>query len=219
MSASASEIFAGAIKDYNRGILVGTRTFGKGTVQALQGINNGQLKLTNAKFYRISGKSTQNKGVSPDIFYPMLYNPEDIGESALDGALPWDMSHRAEFIAYRDLAPAIEKLGIAHEQRTISNPGFTYLRERYDLTTEIYNVREWSLNETKRRLEKEQFKTMELAIENRLRISRSLAPLESLEQKATRTKDVDPEKDILLKETELIMVDFIDISKNQGLIW
>ena len=219
MSASASEIFAGAIKDYNRGILVGTRTFGKGTVQVLQSINNGQLKLTNAKFYRISGKSTQNRGVSPDIFYPMLYNPEDIGESALDGALPWDMSQRAEFTPYRDLAPAIEKLGQAHEQRIISNPEFAYLRERYDLTTQIYNVREWSLNETKRRLEKEQFKTTELAIENRLRASRNLPPLESLEQKETRTKDIDPEKDILLKETELIMVDFIDFSKNQGLIW
>ena len=149
----------------------------------------------------------------------MLYNPEDIGESALEGALPWDMSRRAEFIAYRDLAPAIEKLGQAHEQRTRSNPEFSYLRERYDLTTQIYNIRQWSLNETKRRLEKEKFKTMELAIENRLRESRNLTPLESLEQKENRAKDADAEKDILLKETELIMVDFIDISGHQGLVW
>lgn len=222
MSASASEIFAGAIKDYNRGILVGTRTFGKGTVQALQEINNGQLKLTTAKFYRISGESTQNLGVSPDIVYPMLYNPAEIGESALDGALPWDMSHRAEFIAYSDLVPVIEKLEQAHEQRTMTNPEFAYLRERYDLTTQIYNIRQWSLNETKRRLKKENFKTMELAIENRLRTSRNLLPLETLEtleQNETRTKDADAEKDILLKETELIMVDFIDISINQDLVW
>lgn len=219
MSASASEIFAGAIKDYNRGILVGTQSFGKGTVQALQSIYSGQLKLTSAKFYRISGKSTQNLGVAPDIDYPLFYNPEETGESALDGALPWDISQRAKFKPYRDLAPVIETLEKTHEERTRHNPEFNYLREKYDLASQIYNIKQWSLNETKRRQEKEHFSTMELGIENKLRNSRDLPPLETLEDDKTRAKDADPENDFLLKETEQVMVDFIDLSKEKGLAW
>jgi carboxyl-terminal processing protease len=79
MSASASEIFAGAIKDYHRGIIVGARSFGKGTVQELQPLGEGKLKITSAKFYRVSGESTQNLGVVPDLQYPQLYKIEDTG--------------------------------------------------------------------------------------------------------------------------------------------
>ena len=85
----ASEIFAGA-EGYGRGLVIGSQTFGKGTVQALLPVNEGQLKLTIAKFYRISGKSTQHRGVIPDIEFPSAFDPEEIGESALDTALPWD---------------------------------------------------------------------------------------------------------------------------------
>ncbi len=219
MSASASEIFAGAIKDYNRGVIVGTRSFGKGTVQALQSIYSGQLKLTSAKFYRISGKSTQNQGVAPDIDYPLFYNPDETGESALEGALAWDISQRAEFKPYRDLARIIEKLEKAHGERTRHNPEFTYLREKYDLASQIYNIKQWSLNETKRRQEKEQFTAMELDIENKLRHSRNLPPLETLEDDKTRTKDADPENDFLLKETGQVLVNFIDLSREEGLAW
>ena len=92
MSASASEIFAGAIQDYQRGLVIGTQSFGKGTVQSVNALGHGQLKLTESKFYRISGDSTQNRGVIPDIAFPPLYNKEDIGESVLDNALHWDLS-------------------------------------------------------------------------------------------------------------------------------
>ncbi|MCP4114938.1 MAG: tail-specific protease [Desulfobacteraceae bacterium] len=219
MSASASEIFAGAIKDYNRGIIAGTRSFGKGTVQALQAIDKGQLKLTSAKFYRISGKSTQNLGVAPDINYPRLYNPEETGESSLKGALPWDMSRRAEFQPYKDLSPLIGKLRINHEKRTETSPDFIYLRSKYRLASEIYNLKQWSLNETKRKEQKERFTTKELEIENRSRLARGLDPLEKIEDNETRTTENDTDNDFLLKETEQVMADFIDLAKTEALHW
>ncbi|MFT6423020.1 MAG: carboxyl-terminal processing protease, partial [Thalassolituus sp.] len=90
LSASASEIFAGAIQDYGRGLVIGGQTFGKGTVQSLRPLTEGQLKITQAKFYRVSGESTQHQGVIPDIMFPSLFDKEKIGESALTLALPWD---------------------------------------------------------------------------------------------------------------------------------
>src|SRR5690606_10177589 len=90
LSASASEIFAGAMQDYHRALILGGQTFGKGTVQTIQPLNHGELKLTLAKFYRVSGQSTQHQGVIPDILYPDVMDTKDIGESALPAALPWD---------------------------------------------------------------------------------------------------------------------------------
>ena len=89
-SASASEIFAGAIQDYKRGIVIGHRTFGKGTVQRLDDLSAGQIKITESKFYRVSGSSTQAKGIEPDIELPSSWDIEETGESALDESLPWD---------------------------------------------------------------------------------------------------------------------------------
>ncbi len=97
LSASASEIFAGAIQDYHRGLIIGTQTFGKGTVQALQQLEQGQIKLTHAKFYRVSGGSTQNRGVLPDIDFPAIYDKDEIGESSLPEALPWDEISNADY--------------------------------------------------------------------------------------------------------------------------
>ena len=96
-SASASEIFAGAIQDYHRGVVLGQRTFGKGTVQNLVPLDrwsprpvNGQLTVTIGKFYRVTGESTQHRGVEPDVTLPSQIDMEEVGESALEGALPWD---------------------------------------------------------------------------------------------------------------------------------
>ncbi|MEL0208392.1 MAG: carboxy terminal-processing peptidase, partial [Gammaproteobacteria bacterium] len=89
-SASASEIFAGAIQDYKRGIVIGHRTFGKGTVQKLDDLSDGQIKITESKFYRVSGSSTQSKGIEPDIVLPSTWDIEETGESSLDESLPWD---------------------------------------------------------------------------------------------------------------------------------
>ncbi|MBF0573887.1 MAG: carboxy terminal-processing peptidase, partial [Desulfamplus sp.] len=133
MSASASEIFAGAIQDYNRGIVVGTQTFGKGTVQALQPIDDGQLKLTNAKFYRVSGESTQHRGVVPDIDLPSIYNSAETGESSLEGALPWDKSEQASYIPYPEtnIKQILSQLKEKHLKRVDTNPDFRYLKEKY----------------------------------------------------------------------------------------
>ena len=92
LSASASEIFAGAMQDYHRALILGGQTFGKGTVQTIQPLNHGELKLTLAKFYRVSGQSTQHQGVLPDIAYPDIVDTKEIGESALPEAMPWDLS-------------------------------------------------------------------------------------------------------------------------------
>ena len=90
MSASASEILAGAIQDYGRGLVVGSQTFGKGTVQRLRELPYGQLKYTEQKFYRVTGESTQNKGVIPDIELPFVFNSQEVGESSYDNSLEED---------------------------------------------------------------------------------------------------------------------------------
>ena len=90
MSASASEILAGAIQDYGRGLVVGSQTFGKGTVQRLRELPYGQLKYTEQKFYRVTGESTQNKGVTPDIELPFVFNSQEVGESSYDNSLEED---------------------------------------------------------------------------------------------------------------------------------
>ena len=80
-SASASEIFAGAIQDYKRGIIIGHRTFGKGTVQRLDDLTSGQIKITESKFYRVNGSSTQSRGIVPDVMLPSTWDIEETGES------------------------------------------------------------------------------------------------------------------------------------------
>src|SRR6187402_1535091 len=105
-SASASEIFAAALQDYGRALVIGETTFGKGTVQNLVDLDNiaqseqprfGQLKLTIAQFFRVNGGSTQNRGVVPDVAFPNTWDPKEYGESALENALPWTSITPADF--------------------------------------------------------------------------------------------------------------------------
>lgn len=127
-SASASEIFAGAIQDYQRGIVLGGQTFGKGTVQEIIPMNYGQVKLTRSKFYRISGASTQHRGVLPDITFPDRYQAiETMGESNLDGALPWDTVRPVEHQDYYPLEDIIPELMARHEERAETDPDFVFL--------------------------------------------------------------------------------------------
>jgi len=228
MSASASEIFAGAIKDYNRGIIVGTQTFGKGTVQAMQALGSGQLKLTSAKFYRISGESTQNRGVLPDIEYPPIYNSKEIGESALDNALPWDTSPRASFQPFRDMAPILPLLQKKHYQRIGHNPDFAYLNQKFNRVTEMFNIKQLSLNETERRNQTDLFDQQEMTLENRYRTAKGLAPIASVEELKKESELTNPhakedkgdnQEDLLLEETAHLMVDFIEISRSRGYQW
>lgn len=129
-SASASEIFAGAIQDYQRGVVLGGQTFGKGTVQEIIPMNYGQVKLTRSKFYRISGASTQNRGVLPDINFPDRYQTiETMGESNLDGALPWDTVRPVEFRTYHPMRDIMPELQARHEERAAQDPDFIFLND------------------------------------------------------------------------------------------
>jgi len=171
-SASASEIFAAAIQDYGRGLVVGEPTFGKGTVQSLLDLDDyapsdkpglGQLKLTMAQFFRVKGGSTQNKGVSPDIRFPSVGNSEEYGERALDGALPWTSIDPARFAPEGDLASMAAVTDNMYRMRMSDNQEFGWLLsdiEDYNEQSEEVSV---SLLESARRsdMEREEAKRKE----------------------------------------------------------
>ncbi|WP_022668793.1 carboxy terminal-processing peptidase [Desulfospira joergensenii] len=216
MSASASEIFAGAIKDYHRGIIVGTRSFGKGTVQELKTIGDGKLKLTSAKFYRVSGESTQNKGIEPDIHYPRIYKIENIGESSLDGALPWDTILRTRYKAYPSLKPLFTTLEERYQDRSSHAPGMIYLKKRIEMTTRLSSQNRLSLNIKQREEKRARDEAGELEIENEYLTAMGEKPLDSLD-------DIDPKikeyKDIIMNQTHLVMADFISLAQDKGYSW
>lgn len=182
LSASASEIFAGAIQDYGRGLIVGGQTFGKGTVQSLRRLNRGQLKITQAKFYRVSGDSTQHQGVIPDILFPSLFDKEKIGESALDEALPWDTIRPARRSDNTALRQSITTLRDQHQQRIAKNPDFLFIRGQKTLIEELREQTQVSLNEKIRREQREKNDSRRLAMENTRRQSKGLPLLDSLDE-------------------------------------
>ncbi|MCK5894341.1 MAG: carboxy terminal-processing peptidase [Endozoicomonadaceae bacterium] len=222
LSASASEIFAGAMQDYRRAVVTGSQSFGKGTVQTIQPLNHGQLKLTIGKFYRVSGQSTQNRGVIPDISYPSLLNTDEIGESALPNALSWDEINPVQFKPFKSLTFIMPTLRKRHESRISNNPDFRYfqalktLQQNYDTKTVI------SLNEKERRSETNNIRSKRLKLENQMRqakgkpIYKSLDQLEE-EQNANvsqygKSDDDKPEDDALLMESGNILTDLIELS-------
>ncbi|MDC0942894.1 carboxy terminal-processing peptidase, partial [Gammaproteobacteria bacterium] len=126
-SASASEIFAGAIQDYQRGIIIGQQTFGKGTVQKLDSLSSGQIKITESKFYRITGAGMQSKGIHPDITLPSTWDIEEIGESSYDTALPWDEIKPIRFQKFSMEADLISQLNDEHLMRVSQSPNLQYI--------------------------------------------------------------------------------------------
>jgi len=215
-SASASEIFAGAIQDYKRGLVIGHRTFGKGTVQAIDNLSSGQIKITESKFYRVTGASTQNKGVVPDIELPSSWDIESTGESSLHMSLPWDTIPPVRYRTFNideDIVAAVKK---AHINRLNESPNMTYiqnLRERYDL---IKNKKELSLNIDKRKQEKSERKNWMLNVENERRentgldVFKEYSDMEDFnKEKDKRDEDIDVENDYLLQETANIIADYI----------
>jgi len=188
LSASASEIFAGAIQDYGRGIIIGSQTFGKGTVQTLIPLNRGQLKITAAKFYRVSGQSTQHQGILPDVAFPQLFDSEQIGESSLEDAMPWDMIQPAVYSQRNDLEPLFAELRSRHEARVADNVDFNYFHALASKGKEASARTHLSLNETTRRSEKQEDDQWRLDLENSLRkahgdeLATSLDHLEDLQE-------------------------------------
>jgi carboxyl-terminal processing protease len=203
LSASASEIFAGAMQDYGRALVLGGQTFGKGTVQTMIPLNRGQLKLTAAKFYRVSGQSTQNQGVIPDIEFPSLFDQDAIGESSLDGAMPWDVIEAARYHPFSELSPYIFDLQTRHLHRTKNDPHFNYYRALMRKAEERSGRTHLSLNETVRRDEKKQDDLWRLELENTLRaatgkvLAATLDELEALEEAEAEARE-NPENDTTL---------------------
>ena len=230
LSASASEIFAGAMQDYQRAIIVGGQSFGKGTVQSLSPLRWGQLKLTESKFYRISGESTQHRGVVPDIGFPTLYDMEKVGESALEDALAWDHISPARYRKYFTIPDILPTLQSKHMNRIKTDPDFQFLLEQRAFThsKDENSDKLISLNEKQRRLEEEQEKKQILAIENRRRKAKGLALLTSLEEDESSDKtesndkenedkkeDSEGNTDIFLSEAGHILIDAIDLFKQE----
>lgn len=220
-SASASEIFAAAIQDYKRGVVVGSQTFGKGTVQTLVRLNNylpyykgklGQVRVTMAKFYRIAGGSTQHTGVIPDIRLPSIYNEMDIGESKEPNALLWDEINSARFEKTNDVTTYLSTLKERSRNRTLIDPEFNYLLEDIEDFKAEKEKETVSLNEAVRRAEREQREADELKRLNERRVARGLKPLAKGEKVPDDEKlDLDP----WLEEAERILVDFIDQQNNR----
>ncbi len=217
LSASASEIFAGAIQ----GLVVGSRTFGKGTVQVLQPVDEGQLKLTHSKFYRISGESTQHKGVEPDILFPTLYDENEIGESALPSALPWDQVHAVRYGRYSSLKDYLPALRELHQERTSQDPDFRFMREQVDHLVEQRQSSVVSLNEKKLRQERQDAENWLLDSENRRRMAKHETPVANITEltdalpKDKTGKPINPEAEAILHESAEIMLDYIDLSSVQ----
>jgi len=167
-SASASEIFAGAIQDYSRGIVVGQQTFGKGTVQNLYHLDRysrfqskkgfGQLTLTIGKFYRVSGQGTQNKGVIPDIRLPSFIDEEVVGEDTKKNTLPWDKIMSLEYDSDLSFHQSIEKLKKNFAEKSKENLPLLFLQEDIDQITEQNKQTKLSLNYEKRKIKRDQFK-------------------------------------------------------------
>jgi len=209
LSASASEIFAGAIQDYKRGIIIGSQTFGKGTVQSVTPLDHGQLKLNRAKFYRISGESTQHMGVLPDIQYPSLVDTDQIGESALEFALPWDKVQPVRHKEYSPLQLWLPELRERHEARAKEDPDLMFLARQQSLLEEMREVKQVSLKEKTRKEETKRSETKQLALENQRRKAKGLEPLKALGD-AEQTED--PNKDIELVESGRILLDIIQLA-------
>ncbi|MFT5593652.1 MAG: carboxyl-terminal processing protease [Oceanicoccus sp.] len=222
LSASASEIFAGAIQDYGRGLIVGSQTFGKGTVQTLIPLFRGQMKVTNAKFYRVSGESTQHRGVIPDIVYPEIYDIEKIGESALEEALAWDKIEASKYKPQPSLStivPAIEK---AHSIRIKNNPDFEYLNEQVEFLKELRSDTSISLNIDTREKERLETEARRLAFENKRRKAKGLKLLDKLEEQndeesANDSDKKDATEDALLIEGGEILVDFMKVKPSNAI--
>lgn len=240
-SASASEIFAAAIQDYGRGVVVGETTFGKGTVQSLLDLNDyasadrpglGQLKLTMAQFFRVNGGSTQNRGVVPDIAFPSAGDPEDYGERSLDNALPWTRIDPARFETAGDLSQLVAVAQSRYRERIVDDQEFAWLQDDIAEFNEHANEKSISLleSEGRKRIERREAKKKE-----REGVDGAVAPLvdedsvlatadaeldefdEGVDDEA-ETDEEDEGPDLLLRETARIVADMAELGADIDLL-
>ena len=217
-SASASEILAGAIQDYGRGLVVGTNTFGKGTVQKVDLLSSGQIKFTESKFYRVSGSSTQNQGVVPDINLPSLFNIDEIGESKLDRALAHDSIPRTSFKNFNRVKSYKDIL----REKSISRINESPLFESIKIKKEWQDANEievLDLNLVSRKAQKNNIEEFLLNNENSLRKALELPTFATYKEYIEREEDpeiLDVDLEIL-GEAANILIDLIEL-KNKPLI-
>jgi carboxyl-terminal processing protease len=191
-SASASEIFAAAIQDYHRGLVIGQTTFGKGTVQSLVPLDrwssqsaDGQITVTIGKFYRITGESTQLHGVEPDMDLPSAISGKDVGESSLDQPLPWDRIAPVDFRELPTLAPQLPSLERDQRQREASDANYRWLLDGLAALESTRKERSQSLNLKDRERERATQEQERLSRENARRAATGLTPLKSTEDMKT----------------------------------
>jgi len=220
-SASASEIFAGAIQDYHRGVIIGQRTFGKGTVQNLvpldrwsQKPSSGQLTVTIGKFYRVTGESTQHRGVEPDVPLPSLIDMKEVGESALDSALPWDRIAGVPFqtSAAAATVPPVTVLSSEEDSRAQHDADYRWLVSDIAAIDTIRAEKSVSLNLKTRRDERAKQDKDRLDRENARRAAKNLPPYKSVEE---LDKVKDDTSDIVLNQSAEIMGDIVSGSRPQ----
>ena len=229
-SASASEIFAGAIQDYRRAIIIGEPTFGKGTVQNVVDLNRftrdsstdlGKLKTTIAQFFRITGSSNQFKGVIPDITFPTARDAAKYGERSLDNALPWSQVEPAKFIRVSqpldNFYPVVRN---KFEQRIKTEKAFNLLVQELDLVEIATDRKSVSLLESRRKNEQDQLTQARRALTNEIRMAQGLPPLAANADPGAEENDKDSDKDnkatdILLRESALILNDLVMFSGKQ----
>lgn len=221
-SASASEIFAAALQDYRRALVVGENSFGKGTVQQHRGLARrfdlnanpmGSVQYTMAKFYRIDGGSTQHKGVVPDIQYPSLIDPEEFGESRADNALPWDQIEPVDFQRFGYINDEIlAALNAKHAQRVADDPEFAYIQEDAERFKTMRKRTHISLVKAEREAESARERERNLARVNERLVRAGLEPVESLD-------DVDDElrsPDIFMRETLRVASDYLRLLRQEN---
>jgi len=221
-SASASEIFAGAIQDYGRGLVIGDPTFGKGTVQTLVDLNRftrardpqGQLKLTIAKFYRVNGSSTQHRGVRPDIAIPSVVDSEEIGESSQKNALPWDEIAATRYRGDRSIAALTPELARRHQARVAGDPDYQVFLRDLEFTRQQRDKTTVSLLESQRRAERERIEAWQRERENRYRVAKGLPPLKTGDEIPEGKDSVIP--DAALEESTRIVADLIVLGSAGG---
>ena len=235
-SASASEIFAGAMQDYGRALIIGTQTYGKGTVQnaidldkvikpsALEKLTQsasngtkkvvntgsqskfGQLNLTIAKFYRISGNSTQHKGVSPDLTFPSLIPLNKYGEDTEPSALPFDIIAKSSYTKVGDFTGVLPQLNKLHEQRMSTSDSYKYLVQDIADFTKQETEKSISLNEQDRKKQRDADEQKAFERDNLKRVALGLKPLKKGE---TRPRNED--LDFLKREAGQILTDYINL--------
>ena len=217
-SASASEIFAAAIQDYGRGVIVGEHTFGKGTVQQHRGLGRvydlyenplGSIQYTIAKFYRINGGSTQHRGVLPDIAFPTAIDPKDWGESKEENALPWDQIDKAQYTELKNINTDVEYLTTQYKQRIKDNSEFNYLLNDIQKYKAEKDDKTISLNLAVRKDKREQRKEKQLIRANERLLGMGKSKVLTLDDLPDDLDNLDP----FLDEAARITFDLISLDK------